>query len=114
MGGQPESDAQIAGDTIPLQSFLDLGFGSTVVRLSFPCLTALGMDGSTTSCSFQKEAQGTAAAQVLHETVGPINSFHLQNPTSRNILLVRGTCPLETVLTVSVRLPFNDDFTQCS
>ena len=88
-----ESDALSAGDTIPLQSFLDLASGSDVVRLTFPCLTALGMHGD--QCTSQKGRQGTAAAQVLHETVGPINNFHLQDPTSQNILLVRGNCPLD-------------------
>ena len=53
-----------------------------------PCLIALSMHRDQTSRVFWKGKQ--AAAQVLHETVGPINSFHLQDPTTRNILLVRG------------------------
>ena len=40
---QRKSNALSAGDTIPLQSFLDLGSGSDVVSLFPPCLTALSM-----------------------------------------------------------------------
>ena len=89
---QRESNALSAGDTIPLQSFLDLGSGSDVVGFVPPCLTALGMHRDQHSHMSKKGKQ--AAAQVLHETVGPINSFHLQDPTTRNILLVGCHRPL--------------------